>query len=596
MYVSRCIYIHMYMYFLFCFLLSFSHFVCFLSFFFFLHISFLKYCHCVSLFATRQYGVCVWQRGGGGREEGGELVITRAEKYTCVSRVRLCGIHSAGIEGEREERMACVHVLVGQCGNQLGTQFLDNLVAEAYTSDEDDGFAAQVSSLHFRPSPMLRGSELNHGVTMPPLPRCVMIDMEPKVIEGILNNTKNGGAYRPHVRQCITRDEGSANNWACGYFQQGSSRKEEILDSLRRESESSGTVSTFHVVHSIAGGTGSGVGCLVADAIREEFPFALLLHSVVWPFSTGEVVTQWYNCVMAMSALRDTADAIFMAHNDDFGDAAVFTNKKKAICDVHRGEVSFTRINDDISRLLVDMHLPQNIYRVTQPTTTALATTCNMKRHRFLHPQALQGAEEVCSHTSHAGVLRRGSVADLVESVALDPALKFFSGVSLPNDAGIPSRGGGGDSSGGGAGVKDNSLSWGSVMRHAARKSAELFPPFTGRYTGGVLQQRPFIWSLRGSSVCSEGITALQEVTSSPSYTGIALLHEKRYRGYTAHVSLFGPTCKIGIRLSKALERTEQLLSVRAFIHHFNRYGVEVDDVRDAVVRLWDTATIYTSS
>ncbi|KAF8281775.1 tubulin delta chain [Trypanosoma cruzi] len=491
--------------------------------------------------------------------------------------------------------MACVHVLVGQCGNQLGTQFLDNLVAEAYTSDEDDGFAAQVSSLHFRPSPVLRGREFSHGATMPPLPRCVMIDMEPKVIEGILKNTKNGGAYRPHVRQCITRDEGSANNWACGYFQQGSSRKEEILDSLRRESESSGTVGTFHVVHSIAGGTGSGVGCLVAEAIREEFPCALLLHSVVWPFSTGEVVTQWYNCVMAMSALRDTADAVFMAHNDDFGDAA-FANKK-VLSGVLRGEVSFARINDDISRLLVDMHLPQNIYRVTRRPTTASAAKSIMNRNCFLRPQALQGAEEVCSHTSIAGMLRRGSVADLVESVALDPALKFFSGVSLPNDAAIPSRGGGGGGDNGdGVGVNDNSLSWGSVMRHAARKSAELFPPFAGRCAGGVLQQRPFIWSLRGSAACSEGLTALQEVTSSSSYAGIALLHEKRYRGYAAHVSLFGPTLKIGVRLSKALERTEQLLSVRAFTHHFSRYGVGVDDVRDAVVRLWDTATIYTST
>ncbi|RNF03047.1 putative delta tubulin [Trypanosoma rangeli] len=489
--------------------------------------------------------------------------------------------------------MACVHVFVGQCGNQLGTQFLDSLVAEAYASDVDDGFSAQVSSLHFRPAPAPRGGGVHDGAATSPLPRCVMIDMEPKVIEGILKNTAGGGAYRPHVRQCITRDEGSANNWACGYFQQGSSRKKEIVDALRREGESSGSVSAFHVVHSVAGGTGSGVGCLVAEAVREEFPRALLLHSVVWPFTTGEVVTQWYNCVMAMSALRDTADAVFMAHNDDFGD--VISASKKSVGGAHRSEVSFASINDGISRLLVDMHLPQSVCRVTQRSSTApLAATPKHINH--LHSRMPLEAERVRSRSPPARPLRHGSVADLVESVALDPALKFFSGASVANDAAILPGGG---RSGGSGGVEDNSMSWQSVVRQAARRSAELFPPFAGNCISGVVPQRPVLWSLRGPAACSEGLSALQAVTAlSPSLfsTDLLLLHEKRYRGHAAHVSLFGPTRDIGVRLCTALECTEQLLSVGAFTHHFSRYGVEVDDLRDAVVRLWDTAVVYASA
>ncbi|RNE99466.1 putative delta tubulin [Trypanosoma conorhini] len=486
--------------------------------------------------------------------------------------------------------MACVHVLVGQCGNQLGTQFLDSLVAEAYASDEEDGFAAQVSSLHFRPSPAPRGGGLHDAASAPPLPRCVMIDMEPKVIEGILRSTAAGGAYRPHVRQCITRDEGSANNWACGYFQQGSSRKEEIVDALRREGESSGTVGTFHVVHSIAGGTGSGVGCLAADAVREEFPRALLLHSVVWPFTAGEVVTQWYNCVMAMSALRDTADAVFMAHNDDFGDAA--STSKQGARGARRGEVSFASINDGISRLLVDMHLPQSICRVTRNPSAAPAAATPWHTHP-LRSRTPLGAERVRSRSPPARPLRHGSVADLVESVALDPALKFFSGASVPDDAAVPPSGGRSGE------VEDNSLPWQRVVRQAARKSAELFPPFAGACVGGAVSQRPVLWSLRGPAARREGLSALHEVAASPTPScsaGQLLLHEKSYRGHAAHVSLFGPTRDIGVRLSTALERTEQLLSVGAFTHHFSRYGVGVEDVRDAVVRLWDTAAVYASA
>lgn len=73
----------------------------------------------------------------------------------------------------------------------------------------------------------------------------------------------------------------------------------------------------FHVIHSIAGGTGSGVGCLVSELIAELYP-TCRIHHIVWPFRHGEVVTQWYNTVLSISALRDTADSVHLMSNDAF--------------------------------------------------------------------------------------------------------------------------------------------------------------------------------------------------------------------------------------------------------------------------------------
>lgn len=518
--------------------------------------------------------------------------------------------------------MAHVHVLVGQCGNQLGTTFLDNLVAEARASDEDGRVARRVSAVHFRPSPTPSGAAVRRGPAAtippssffppPPLPRCVMIDMEPKVIEGIFASSGDAGAYRPHVRQCVTRDEGSANNWAFGFYSQGSSRREDIVDSLRHESESCGTVGAFHVVHSIAGGTGSGVGCLVADIVREEFPRALLIHSVVWPFSTGEVVTQWYNSVMAMSALRDTADAVFMAYNDDFGH--VPQAGKTGVGAMNKSEVSFYTINDNISRLMVDLHLPQDVcfaplppQSLEQPQAQLFSPASPASSSSLLEG----GGERMpidkngrvgYKRQTHFGVsdnlragspvapsLRRATLFDIVESVALDPALKFFSGVALPANAAPHAP----------RGSECGPSSWGGLLREAARKSKEFFLPCVGLPAVGATQpqRRSCLWSLRGPAVHSEGLAALRSTayfSSFSPFTGLVLVDEGRYRGHAAHVSVFGHTRNIGVRLSTALRRAEELLSVDAFTHHFSRYGVGKDDLQDAIVRLWDTAALYT--
>ncbi|ORC91323.1 delta tubulin, partial [Trypanosoma theileri] len=249
--------------------------------------------------------------------------------------------------------MASVHVLVGQCGNQLGKTFLDGLVDEVHAS-KDDHFAAQLSSMHFRPS----RSSLPH-------PRCVMIDMEPKVINSTLQSTDAAGQYTVQSPQYITRHSGSANNWACGYYTHGNQCKSNITEALRRESEVSGSVRTFHVLHSAAGGTGSGVGCAVADIIKSEFPRTLLFHTVIWPFASGEVVTQWYNCILTMSALRETADAVFIAHNDDFIKKTI-VGRRGILGHAGTEEVSFESMNKDITQLLLDLHLPRKVYRLQQ--------------------------------------------------------------------------------------------------------------------------------------------------------------------------------------------------------------------------------------
>ena len=83
------------------------------------------------------------------------------------------------------------------------------------------------------------------------------------------------------------------------------------------------------LISSVAGGTGSGVGCLISEKIKDEvwfsFPFEMLeiffslflfvvwyaqfpsvpmMNAVIWPYSTGEVVVQNYNACLTLSKLN----------------------------------------------------------------------------------------------------------------------------------------------------------------------------------------------------------------------------------------------------------------------------------------------------
>ena len=52
---------------------------------------------------------------------------------------------------------------------------------------------------------------------------------------------------------------GAGNNWSNGYSQ-AEKVQEEMLDMIDREAEGSDSLEGFVLIHSIAGGTGSGLG------------------------------------------------------------------------------------------------------------------------------------------------------------------------------------------------------------------------------------------------------------------------------------------------------------------------------------------------
>jgi tubulin beta len=49
-----------------------------------------------------------------------------------------------------------------------------------------------------------------------------------------------------------------------------------ILDVIRKEAESWDALQSFQLVHSLGGSTGSGLGILLLNKLREEYPDRIL--------------------------------------------------------------------------------------------------------------------------------------------------------------------------------------------------------------------------------------------------------------------------------------------------------------------------------
>ena len=148
------------------------------------------------------------------------------------------------------------------------------------------------------------------------IPRALLIDLEPRVVHKLAH----AGAYRKLFNPenlFVAQDGGGAgNNWASG-FRQGEEHYELVLDMIDRESDNSDSLEGFQLCHSIAGGTGSGMGSYLLEKLNDHFPKKLIQTYSVFPShdDQSDVVVQPYNSLLTLKRLALNADAVVVLDN-----------------------------------------------------------------------------------------------------------------------------------------------------------------------------------------------------------------------------------------------------------------------------------------
>lgn len=135
------------------------------------------------------------------------------------------------------------------------------------------------------------------------------------VINGI-QNSEIRNLFNPENVFLSNHGGGAGNNWASGYHQ-GESFQEDILDMIDREAGYSDSLEGFTLAHSIAGGTGSGMGSYILEALNDRYPKKLVQTYSVFPnqSESSDVVVQPYNSLLTLKRLTLNADAVVVLDN-----------------------------------------------------------------------------------------------------------------------------------------------------------------------------------------------------------------------------------------------------------------------------------------
>lgn len=131
------------------------------------------------------------------------------------------------------------------------------------------------------------------------------------------------------------------------------------------------------LLHSIAGGTGSGLGSFLLERLNDRFPKKLIQTYSVFPDTTnsGDVVVHPYNSLLAMRRLTQNADSVVVLDNGALSRIAADR--------LHVQEPSFQQTNQlvgfeiflDISTALI----------ATQVSTVMSASTTPLRYPGYMH-------------------------------------------------------------------------------------------------------------------------------------------------------------------------------------------------------------------
>jgi len=219
-----------------------------------------------------------------------------------------------------------IHIQVGQCGNQVGCAFWNAIKSEHLVGpdgkfdkkaweakgagDEDgDGIPDELENIDV----YFRGT-VDEKMDAKWVPRAVLVDLEPGTMD-VIKASPIGTFFKPD--NMVFGNNGAGNNWAKGHYTEGAELVENVLDKVRQEIEQADAPQGFQIMHSLGGGTGSGMGTLLLLKIRDGYPDRITSTYSIFPSpKVSDTVVEPYNAVLSSHQLLENSDETFIVDNE----------------------------------------------------------------------------------------------------------------------------------------------------------------------------------------------------------------------------------------------------------------------------------------
>ncbi|CAF4192959.1 unnamed protein product, partial [Adineta steineri] len=200
-----------------------------------------------------------------------------------------------------------IHIQLGGCGNRIGSKFWKTITDEhcidstgIYYGQFDESFEG--INVYF------------NEISRKYCPRAILVDLEPDAIDALYNDSFNKLFCSDNI---ICGKIGSGSSWSSGFYNDDAAVIDQVLNTIRKESELCDCLQGFQLTHSLIGGTGSGFGSLLIDKLREEYPdCAMMTFSSLTSSETCEHLIEPYNIVLSIQHLIENVDATYFFDNE----------------------------------------------------------------------------------------------------------------------------------------------------------------------------------------------------------------------------------------------------------------------------------------
>ncbi|KAG5679115.1 hypothetical protein PVAND_008707 [Polypedilum vanderplanki] len=212
-----------------------------------------------------------------------------------------------------------VSIQIGQCGNKIGEKFWE-IISEEHNINRCGHFYGN----SYLPYQRL-GVYYETGPQEIFVPRSILVDLD----QASLNSVKCGLYGRIFNPDCFVVGRcGAGNNWARGHYTEGAELIESVLDVTRKQVECCDCFQGFQMSHSIGGGTGSGMGSLLLNKLKEEYQDRVVnTFSVIPSPKVSETVVEPYNAILTLSEMINDTDETVCIDNEALYDIFYHTLK-----------------------------------------------------------------------------------------------------------------------------------------------------------------------------------------------------------------------------------------------------------------------------
>lgn len=419
-------------------------------------------------------------------------------------------------------------------------------------------------------------------------------------------------------RSVIYRHGGAGNNWAMGYQMSSGEFLDASVDCIRRELEFCDMPPSIKVVHSVGGGTGSGLGTRITEAIVQEFPDVPIMNIGITPYHFGEVIVQHYNTILSLSKIAEVSHGILLFENEV---AHYICTNLMSIPHPSLNDINSAIINSIISAILPKTDISTKTY---VSVAEDLLHLCSHPAYKFLSVKTVpQTSSESVTYTfdrwesllkSLYRMQARGAFSELGDG-QLGGHRKHLNAGLKPHVSSSATAGRNED-------VIPCVASQLILRGHEAETTSHLmytsqqqmasdpysaptprypsnyraFPVNDGvtKYRGGVAIGSSTSSTVGSTSGALRPIWTLKHVSWAPSPAYTVNYSNDSCNGYQRSACLVTNCRSAILPLEKAFEKGSIMLSAGAYIHQYEACGLEKHDFLDAFRRTGQIIRNYT--